>query len=192
MRYLKLFENFDEIDRMCQQYNIQNYVINQDGSIDVDGYVNLWRQNLTKLPLKFNKVRGNFYCNHNQLTSLKGCPSEVGGEFHCGINRLTTLVGGPRKVVGDYYCKYNKLMDVRGFPEYLGRIVYMAGNPVTDITFLVPSIVEEKFIFWLNEYDVIRDGFKIVEMRLEEAYWMTTKTELTDEQKDTITKYRFI
>ena len=35
-----------------------------------------------------------------------------------------------------------------------------------------------KFIKWLNEFDVIRDGNKIVEMRLEEAYWMTMKEEL--------------
>ena len=39
MKYLKLFENFDQtkIDKICKKYGIENYTINPDGSIDVDG-----------------------------------------------------------------------------------------------------------------------------------------------------------
>ena len=29
------------IEEICEKYNIRNYTINEDGSIDVDGYVNL-------------------------------------------------------------------------------------------------------------------------------------------------------
>ena len=177
MRYLKLFENFDEIDRMCQQYNIQNYVINQDGSIDVDGYVNLWRQNLTKLPLKFNKVR-DFWCAFNHLITLEGCPRVVTGEFNVANNRLTTLKGGPEMVGNLYWCQNNLLKDVVGFPKYFDHKVYINDNPVYEILYLLNRQYHIKFIFWLNEYDVIRDGSKIVEMRLEEAYWMACKKEL--------------
>ena len=59
------------------------YTINDDGSIDVDGNVNLSRKKLTKIPFNFSKVSGNFYCSDNQLTSLDGAPNTVGGSFYC-------------------------------------------------------------------------------------------------------------
>jgi len=39
-----------EIHKICKEYGIKNYTINTDGSIDVDGYVNLSKKRLTKLP----------------------------------------------------------------------------------------------------------------------------------------------
>ena len=65
MRYLKLFESFEDIDEICKKYRIENYTINSDGSIDVDEDVNLHNLGLEKLPLKFNKVNGFFTCSFN-------------------------------------------------------------------------------------------------------------------------------
>jgi hypothetical protein len=94
MKFIKLFENFNksEIEDICRRYYIYNYSINPDGSIDVDGDVNLFNRNLTKLPLKFNKVSGYFSCNNNKLTSLDGCPKEVGGEFYYGGNPISIII----------------------------------------------------------------------------------------------------
>ena len=82
-----------EIHNICNEYDIDNYTINPDGSIDVDDNVNLNYRDLTKIPIKFNKVSGNFDCFRNQLTSLEGCPKEVGGYFSCSNNKLSTLDG---------------------------------------------------------------------------------------------------
>jgi len=71
MKNLKLFESFEDIDSICSEYNITNYTIN-NGLVDVDGSVNLHKQKLTKLPLKFGKVTGGFFCSNNKLTSLEG------------------------------------------------------------------------------------------------------------------------
>ena len=49
MKYLKLFESFEDIDEICKQYDIKKYTINPDGSIDVDGYVDLSQENLIKI-----------------------------------------------------------------------------------------------------------------------------------------------
>ena len=92
MIYLKLFEGFEDIDAICKKYGITNYTISSDGSIDVDGDVNLIDINLDKLPLRFNRIGGNFYCNNNQLTSLEGAPKEVGGFFDCDKNPLPQLI----------------------------------------------------------------------------------------------------
>ncbi len=63
-----------EIHNICEKYNITNYTINPDGSIDVDDGVDLSGKDLIKIPLKFNKVNGWFDCSYNQLTSF-GHPS---------------------------------------------------------------------------------------------------------------------
>ena len=58
------------ISLICKQYNIENYTVNDDGSIDVNGDVFLDNKGLTELPLSFNKVTGYFSCSNNKLTSL--------------------------------------------------------------------------------------------------------------------------
>ena len=72
-----------EIHDICKKYYIRNYKINPDGSIDVNGNVDLSYMGLTKIPLKFNKVNGWFDCSYNKLTSLEGCPKEVEWSFYC-------------------------------------------------------------------------------------------------------------
>ena len=179
MKYLKLYESFDDIYQICRKYDLDRYTINQDGSVDVNGDVDLSNYNLKKIPLMFNKVSGHFTMFDNKISSLKGSPKEIiGGDFTTTYNNLTTLEYGPKIVSGVYRCKFNKLVNLHGFPEYFDpeRSTNFYGNHVYEILDLV--LDQEKFIKWLNEYDVIRDGNKIVEMRLEEAYWMTTKKEL--------------
>jgi len=97
------------IKEICRQYNIINYTINPDGSIDVDGDVYLAYNRLTKLPLKFNIVSGNFSIHCNKLTSLDGCPNHVGGLFYCDNNELTYLDGCPSYIGSHFYCYGNPL-----------------------------------------------------------------------------------
>ena len=99
------------IDEICEKYNITNYTINPDGSIDVDGDVDLCNKGLTELPLTFNRIEGYFDCNFNLLTSLKGCPRWIGGWFDCNNNRLTSLEFSPDYVGGVFCCDNNQLTD---------------------------------------------------------------------------------
>ena len=99
------------ISLICEKYNITNYTINDDGSIDVNGNVNLSDKGLTELPLVFNRVTGWFNCDFNQLTTLKGSPRWVGGWFSCSNNQLTSLEFSPEYVGDDLFCSNNKLTD---------------------------------------------------------------------------------
>ena len=112
------------ISLICKRYNITNYTINSDGSIDVNGDVDLINKGLTELPLTFNKVSGWFDCDGNQLTSLKGSPKWVGDWFSCSNNRLTSLGFGPDYVGGDFYCVWNQLTDNYCDTEILGDNFY--------------------------------------------------------------------
>jgi hypothetical protein len=94
--------NRNKIIEICKKYNINNYTINSDLSIDVDGMVNISIRGLKKLPLVFNRVSAYFECSGNQLTTLKGSPRYVGSWFNCSSNNLTTLEGAPDYVVGKF------------------------------------------------------------------------------------------
>ena len=118
MNYLK----DKEIHNICEKYGIKNYTINLDGSIDVDGNVNLQNKGLTKIPLKFNHVSGNFNCSYNKLTTLDGSPERVGGSFYCNYNNLTTLEGGPQSVGGDFYYNVNPIYYKLGKIDYKSYI----------------------------------------------------------------------
>ena len=121
--------NKDEIHKICEKYYINNYTINDDLSIDVDGKVDLSHfyykdddpKKLTRLPLNFNIIRGSFDCDFNNLTSLKGCPKIVEGNFHCNNNKLETLEYGPEEVQGVYNCSTNKLISLKGSPDYINK-----------------------------------------------------------------------
>ena len=99
------------ISLICKKYGIENYTINDDGSIDVNGDVSLSYDGLTELPLRFNRVTGSFSCFDNKLTTLKGCPRWVGDWFSCGSNKLTSLEFSPEYVGNDFFCSDNYLID---------------------------------------------------------------------------------
>jgi hypothetical protein len=100
-----------DIHKICIEYKITDYTINEDGSIDVNNNVDLGFYKLTELPLVFNKVTGYFSCTGNYLTSLKGSPRWVGEFFDCEKNKLTSLEFSPYYVGDDFYCESNLLTD---------------------------------------------------------------------------------
>ena len=130
-----LYESHSEIESICKKYLIQNYTINDDGSVDVIGDVRLGVLKLTELPLKFGSVSGNFYCHSNKLTSLEGCPKYVGGHFYCERNKLTSLEGGPKIVEMSYDCLDNQLITLKGCPEKVGSEFHAGSNKLTEIDF---------------------------------------------------------
>jgi hypothetical protein len=174
MKYLKkwkLFEsiNKDEIHDICKKYDITNYTINSDGTIDVDGDVDLSIKGLTKLPLRFNDVSGSFYCRYNKLTSLEGAPKSVGdffscennkltslegapgsvgGGFDCSNNQLTSLEGAPQSVGGGFYCRYNKLTSLEGAPQSVGGEFYCKNNKIMSLKDAPQSIGGD---FWCHD-----------------------------------------
>jgi hypothetical protein len=137
----KIFENNSsnfpttkaEVIKACNTYDIRNYTINDDLSIDVDGDVYLTSINLEYLPLRFNYVSGYFSCSNNRLVSLKGCPRTVGGYFSCSNNRLVSLKGCPQTVNGNFLCYFNELKSLEGCPQKVGGNFYCYDNKLKDL-----------------------------------------------------------
>jgi len=155
MRYLKLFESFDEseIRRICKEYYIKNYTINPDGSIDVDGDVRLSDKNLSKIPLKFNRVNGSFDCRFNKLTTLEGSPIEVNG-FGCSNNFLTSLQYAPKIIRGVFLVQYNNIKSFEYFPSFVKGMFECYGNPIFQVWNLFRDTTK---IELLNDFDIFRD-----------------------------------
>ena len=186
MKYLKLFEDYSDIESICLKYGIENFKI-VDGLVNVDGNVYLDNKKLSRLPVKFGNVCegrqgriGNFFCNDNNLTTLEGCPKTVDGYFYCHRNKLTSLKGSPERVSGEYYCSNNKLRDFSGIPLGSlneGQSFWCYANPVEEIydLFDTPRCIDP-----LNEYSVIQ-GSRVIWDRLEEVYY---ETGLEDEVPD--------
>jgi len=137
MKYIKPFnivkESFTgtkEINSLCRRYLIKNYTINSDGSIDVDGDVNLSKNGLIKLPLIFNRVTGDFICHTNNLISLEGSPKYVGKAFLCSYNKLTSLDGAPEYVGESFVCNSNQLTSLKGSPKYVGNFFNCTINKI--------------------------------------------------------------
>jgi hypothetical protein len=120
LKYKAFMESKMDIDIICKKYKIENYSINDDGTVDVYGDVDLYAMNLTKLPLKFGKVTGEFQCAENDLISLEGMPSELIGSFYVYANKLKSLVGCPSEIGGDFLCNDNLLTNLEGGPVSVG------------------------------------------------------------------------
>jgi hypothetical protein len=120
------------ISLICEKYNIINYTVNDDGSIDVDGDVDLSDEGLTELPLSFNRVTGYFDCGGNILTTLKGSPRWVGDSFRCSYNDLTSLKGCPRWIGGNFNCYNNRLTSLEFSPDYIGGYFDCQCNNLTN------------------------------------------------------------
>jgi hypothetical protein len=127
---------------------------------DCDGKIDLTEKGLTKFPVRFGKIKGDFKCCGNKLTSLDGAPTEVEGTFdcryneitslegapqkvhifYCGYNRLKTLEGAPQEVKFDFWCDNNKLVSLKGVPQKIGGHFYCNNNELKSLEYAPKEI----------------------------------------------------
>jgi len=115
------------ITKWLDEMGVENYIINDDLTIDVKDGVDLHDKGLVKFPdyIKFDKISGWFDCNRNNLISLKGCPKIVDNYFTCGNNKLISLEGCPKYVHGYFSCVNNKKQFIK---EEVREVCNVIGN----------------------------------------------------------------
>jgi hypothetical protein len=153
-------ENFEAIkkcilfslEKKLNDYNIDNYTIDDDGNIIVNGDVDFSSSGLKTIPFKFYSiggdfdisyndlislensprfVDGNFICHNNKINTLKGCPDEIGGNFNCEENSLTTLIDLTPEIGGNLNCRDNRLKSL-DFISNIEGVVYCDENVKID------------------------------------------------------------
>jgi len=122
-----------QIEKWLKKYDIENYHINDDLTVNVDNDVYLLYKNLTEIPFQFGKINGHFNCAYNQLISLEGCPKEIKGNFICSNNQLISLEGCPEIINGDFICYGNKLTSLNGCPKEVKKDFYCFYNQLTSL-----------------------------------------------------------
>ena len=142
MRHLKTYRIFESSTSLTEEqkgflneFTKGSWSLNpQTGKVDVDGDFSCSLQNIEDLRgIRFGNVRGGFYCNFNQLTSLEGAPETVGKNFFCDINRLTDLKGAPQSIGGNFYCNKNQLTSLEGAPQTVGGEFDCSHNSLTSL-----------------------------------------------------------
>lgn len=132
----------NEIESIIREHwiLIDDYYINEDGSIDVEGNVKFSENMdfLKELPLKFNKVSGDFDCSKLSLESLKGSPIEVGGTYDCSYNQLSKLEYLPKNAGCFVFDNTVKSLYTGGVNCNFGKVILL---PITDISaYLSPKL----------------------------------------------------
>lgn len=130
----------ESIKALCKQFNIIEYHINPDMTVDVNQNVNISNRRLSELPLQFGRIEGYFTCSDNQLTSLKGSPHMVSGSFYCNHNILLDLKHSPTSVGGDYMCNSNLLTSLDGVPFMIHGSFYCGINKLVSFDSFPPRI----------------------------------------------------
>ena len=154
-----LFKTAVSIERKMESWVDGTYTILGDGSVDVEGDVDVSYDKLTELPLKFNKVSGSFKASYNKLTSLKGSPKKVGGSFDVSLNKLTSLEGSPKEVGGNFLIAHNELTSLEGAPKKVGRNFFVYDNELTSLKG-APKIIGRDFLASHNKLTSLKGAPK--------------------------------
>ena len=165
-----MYTNKEDIAKWLRKYDIDDYTINEDLTVDVEGNVYLdrafmgqskeeWLEELEsynehtdpeaqidfelcddgsyegngshhvyeektdqvyELPIQFGRVSGNFWINHNELRTLKGCPHTVGLSFSCENNELHSLASAPATIGHHFWCEANPLEEIGDIKTHIG------------------------------------------------------------------------
>lgn len=143
-----------DIKFWLNKYKVKNYTINEDLSVDVKGNVNLssgyTKLDITRFPLKFRNITGDFSCDHCLLESLVGAPLRVEGDFYCGDNKLKSLVGAPEFIGGAFGCEGNFLTNLCGSPKYIYKDFDCSFNKIHQLNEMPNFIGGDFYCSWNN------------------------------------------
>ena len=102
----------------------------------INGDENLSHGFFKEIPKELANIRGvdgDLLVNNNELTSLKGSPTDVEGSVFAAHNQLETLEGGPVMVDGDFKVDRNNLKNLKGLPKDITGDLHINMNPLESL-----------------------------------------------------------
>lgn len=164
LKHLELFENWGEsestkLSKFLRTYDIYNYKINDDGSIDIDGDCIITNMPYDTIPFKINKVDGDFKLMTSNVTSLKNSPTIIDGRCEIVSNpfllsldgiskeisdtisiennhRIKNLIGLQDIVYKSFLCTRNiNLTSLEGCPRIINGNIDITNNNITNLKF---------------------------------------------------------
>lgn len=152
MKYLKKYKIFESSEKsikaFCEQNNIVNYVINNDGSITINqnviiqNYMLFAEIDIKEIngDLKLTYFDGNTY-NDLDNPDFFGCPKKVTGNFYLEDNytlskhgnRIKSLRGCPLYVGGNFLIHGTGITNLKYLPEYIGGRIDVTNNKIESL-----------------------------------------------------------
>ena len=99
-----MLTTIDDIQDFCKKHlyfpdKEDSFKIKEDLSVDIDGSFDISNTQFVRLPININIVKGHFFANSTQLTTLEGFPQSVGGILGLEDNhQLKSMVGLPGEI----------------------------------------------------------------------------------------------
>lgn len=109
-----------ELIKLLDSLNIENYTIDNNMIVNVNGDVNISDMGIKEIPFKFGEITGEFNIAVNRLESLNNMPLKVGGDFNCSKNLLKSLDGCPKYIGGDLIATNNPIKNLDGIGDVVG------------------------------------------------------------------------
>jgi len=126
----------NDIKEWLDENLIENYTINDDLTVDVNGCVILYLVYMEQLPVKFGHVKEDFVLGENGLESLKGVPHTVGGDFICGGNiQVDDLTFFPIKICGRIMLTNNLLQSMQSPLKEACHVIWITDR-IPDIDYI--------------------------------------------------------
>lgn len=149
--------NIEEILESGDFYIDGGYNINPDGTVDIDGDIELSLESLKYIPVEFNKVSGTFRLESCfDLISLKGCPRDVDKFIIDNCTSLLTLRHSP------LYCNSFRITH----PE-----LFIVENDTCDINEIV-FIHDDVNDHIIRSYESYENYYKTIHMLWEDLKYV--------------------
>lgn len=164
----------EEIVEWLKEYQVENWTINKDLSVDVKGNVyldhcfrpqtkNEWLEQIEGYeehtdPEGYEELtlcddgtyerRGSYYQFEEKQFEPYTLPVQfhkVSGDFGISQNRLATLKGCPKEIGGDFDCEHSGITSLEGAPSNVGGIFNCAENAIETVG-QIDTVVGDSFV----------------------------------------------
>lgn len=156
------------IESILKKHQIENYYIHPDGTVDVDGNVDIRDTKYKHLPVKFGLVTKHFMIVNCTITTLVGSPERVRGNFMFTRTNVSSFEGVPKVIEGELHYSDNKnLYSPKGLEELqLGEGFYpdkinSTDSPLTSIFVLFKDFEDFRRSLFYNYIVYQRGTWKI-------------------------------
>lgn len=102
--------------------------INEDNSVEINDDVDLTGILFKKVPMKINKVTGDYTAAGGSISTLENSPDVVTGDLTMIHLDIKSFVGGPSEVGGDcIYTGNDQVTSIEGLPSKVGGRIDISG-----------------------------------------------------------------
>jgi len=135
------------IEKWLKEHDINDYIINNDLTIDLDHSLSFYFEPTSNLPkyIQFNHVNGEVNLTSTGVTSLRGFPKTIKGSLYLGRNNLKSLKYCPQGEINSLMIFKNSITSLKGCPSKIYNNFNCTNNPLKSLNYM-PTYIGGDFI----------------------------------------------